>query len=167
MTTAYLSVLCRRVRGGRGQHMPPAHTSDVFARSFATTTAVSLRANQHSARPQRHRARRWTDHGRARQSQVQFITPRFPRWSRVTGRRGGHLGPLRAGDAAFFVDCSARFGPAHQLGQRRVLIIRFGPHWGNDRYGYQPSDGLLARLTPQQLRTSPLPRPSSRRPSIV
>ena len=67
--------------------------------------------------------------------------------------------PLGAGDAAFFVDCLAH-GSAQRInsGQRRVLIIRYGPHWGNDRYGYQPSDGLLARLTPQQLRiVQPLP----------
>ena len=67
--------------------------------------------------------------------------------------------PLGAGDAAFFVDCLAH-GSAQRInsGQRRVLIIRYGPHWGNDRYGYQPSDRLLARLTPQQLRiVQPLP----------
>jgi len=73
--------------------------------------------------------------------------------------------PLKAGDAAFFVDCLAH-GSAQRInaGQRRVLIIRYGPHWGNDRYGYQPSDPLLARLTPQRRRiVQPLPplRPPS------
>lgn len=56
--------------------------------------------------------------------------------------------PLRAGDAALFVDCLAH-GSARRIqpGQRRVLIIRYGPHWGNDRYGYCPSPKLLSRLT--------------------
>ena len=66
---------------------------------------------------------------------------------------------LKAGDAAFFVDCLAH-GSARRTnaGQRRVLIIRYGPHWGNDRYGYQPSSELLARLTPARRRiVQPLP----------
>ncbi len=66
---------------------------------------------------------------------------------------------LKAGDAALFVDCLAH-GSARRTnaGQRRVLIIRYGPHWGNDRYGYQPSTELLARLTPARRRiVQPLP----------
>tara|TARA_B100000579_G_scaffold434574_1_gene455757 strand:- start:854 stop:1633 length:780 start_codon:yes stop_codon:yes gene_type:complete len=56
--------------------------------------------------------------------------------------------PLKAGDAAMFVDCLAH-GSARRIhpGQRRILIIRYGPHWGNNRYGYQPSSELLSRLT--------------------
>ena len=43
-------------------------------------------------------------------------------------------------------------------GERRVLIIRYGPHWGNDRYGYQPSPELVARLTPERRKiVQPLP----------
>ena len=67
--------------------------------------------------------------------------------------------PLQAGDAAFFVDCMAH-GSARRtnLGERRVLIIRYGPHWGNDRYGYQPSPELVARLTPERRKiVQPLP----------
>lgn len=66
---------------------------------------------------------------------------------------------LDAGDALFFVDCMAH-GSAErtQPGERRIAIIRYGPKWGSDRYGYQPSPGLLARLTPERRRiVQPLP----------
>lgn len=66
---------------------------------------------------------------------------------------------LRAGDAVLFVDCLAH-GSARRVnaGQRRILIYRYGPHWGNNRYGYRPSDALLARLTPERRRIiQPLP----------
>ena len=43
-------------------------------------------------------------------------------------------------------------------GERRVAIIRYGPKWGSDRYGYQPSPELLARLTPERREiVQPLP----------
>ena len=67
--------------------------------------------------------------------------------------------PLQAGDAVFFVDCMAH-GSARRLnpGQRRILIIRYGPHWGQDRYGYQPSPELVARLTLERRKiVQPLP----------
>lgn len=67
--------------------------------------------------------------------------------------------PLQAGDAAFFVDCMAH-GSARRTnpGERRVLIIRYGPHWGNDRYGFQPSPELIAKLTPKRRKiVQPLP----------
>jgi ectoine hydroxylase-related dioxygenase (phytanoyl-CoA dioxygenase family) len=56
---------------------------------------------------------------------------------------------LKAGDALMFSDAtnhgaSARTNP----GERRVVIYRYGPSWGNTRYGYRYSDELLARLTP-------------------
>ncbi|NKB69839.1 MAG: hypothetical protein GKR89_22430 [Candidatus Latescibacteria bacterium] len=65
----------------------------------------------------------------------------------------------RAGDALCFVDCLAH-GSARRdnPGQRRMLIIRYGPHWGNDRYGYQPSAALLQRLNSQRRKiVQPLP----------
>ena len=68
--------------------------------------------------------------------------------------------PLKAGDAACFVDCIAH-GSARRTnpGQRRVLIIRYGPHWGNDRYGFQPSPELIARLTPARRKIVQPPPP--------
>ncbi|MEE2657669.1 MAG: phytanoyl-CoA dioxygenase family protein [Candidatus Latescibacterota bacterium] len=66
---------------------------------------------------------------------------------------------LRAGDALSFVDCMAH-GSSKRVnpGERRIAIIRYGPHWGNDRYGYQPSPELIARLTPERRQiVRPLP----------
>ena len=66
---------------------------------------------------------------------------------------------LKAGDAACFVDCLAH-GSARRVnqGQRRILIIRYGPHWGNDRYGFQPSPDLISRLTRERRQiVQPLP----------
>jgi len=58
---------------------------------------------------------------------------------------------LKAGDALMFVDAlmhgaTERTNP----GERRVVIYRYGPSWGNTRYGYQYSPELLARLTPER-----------------
>jgi hypothetical protein len=67
---------------------------------------------------------------------------------------------LQAGDAACFVDCLAH-GSARRvnLGERRILIIRYGPHWGNDRYGFQPSPELISRLTAERRQMVPPRRP--------
>ena len=58
---------------------------------------------------------------------------------------------LKAGDALLFVDAimhgaSNRTNP----GERRVVIYRYGPTWGNTRYGYQYSQELLDRLSPDR-----------------
>ena len=66
---------------------------------------------------------------------------------------------LKAGDALLFADCTAHGSARRESeGERRVLIFRYGPHWGNDRYGHQPSPELIARLTPERRRIiQPLP----------
>lgn len=56
---------------------------------------------------------------------------------------------LRKGDALMFVDgichgASPRVNP----GERRAMIYRYGPTFGNTRHGYRYSPELLARLTP-------------------
>lgn len=58
---------------------------------------------------------------------------------------------LKAGDAILFVDCISH-GSAKRVnpGQRRIMVFRYGPSWGNFRHGYQPSPDLLARLTPER-----------------
>jgi len=58
---------------------------------------------------------------------------------------------LQRGDALLFVDAmshgaSTRTNP----GERRVVIFRYGPLWGNTRYGYRYSPELLERLTPER-----------------
>ena len=66
---------------------------------------------------------------------------------------------FKAGDALLFVDCLAH-GSAKRIndGERRILIIRYGPHWGFDRYGYQPSPELISRLAPERRKIlQPLP----------
>jgi ectoine hydroxylase-related dioxygenase (phytanoyl-CoA dioxygenase family) len=57
---------------------------------------------------------------------------------------------MRAGDALLFVD-SIMHGAGSRTtveGERRVLILRYGPTWAKSRFGYTWSQGLLHRLSP-------------------
>ena len=56
---------------------------------------------------------------------------------------------LAAGDAIVFVAAPCP-GSARrpQPGDRRTCVFRYGPSWGNFRWGYEPSDALVARLNP-------------------
>jgi len=70
---------------------------------------------------------------------------------RIDGVEGAIEVHLKRGDALLFVDAmshgaSTRTNP----GERRVVIYRFGPLWGNTRYGYRYSPEPLARLTPER-----------------
>jgi hypothetical protein len=39
-----------------------------------------------------------------------------------------------------------------------IAVYRYGPNWGNTRFGYRPSDELLQRLTPERRRiVQPIP----------
>ena len=54
-----------------------------------------------------------------------------------------------AGDALLFVDACLHGGSTRTNdGERRVVILRYGPPWARPRFGYTLSDALLARLTP-------------------
>lgn len=56
---------------------------------------------------------------------------------------------LEKGDAILFVDALAHGASTRtNPGERRVVIYRYGPSWGNTRYGYQYSKELLERLNP-------------------
>jgi len=60
---------------------------------------------------------------------------------------------LKAGDALLFVDAlmhgaTERTNP----GERRAVIYRYGPMWGKTRHGFEYSEELLARLTPERRR---------------
>lgn len=58
---------------------------------------------------------------------------------------------LNKGDALLFCDGLAHGAASRtNLGERRVVIYRYGPSWATTRHGYQYSDELLARLTPQR-----------------
>jgi hypothetical protein len=58
---------------------------------------------------------------------------------------------LNKGDVLLFVDAICH-GSAERLneGLRKVVIYRFGPAWGNSRFGYLPSKGLLENCTEEQ-----------------
>ena len=57
----------------------------------------------------------------------------------------------QAGDALVFVDACMHGGSTRvNVGDRRVIILRYGPPWARPRFGYTVSDELLARLTPTQ-----------------
>lgn len=71
----------------------------------------------------------------------------------------------RAGDALLFVDACLHGGSSRtNEGQRRVIILRYGPPWARSRFGYTVSDELLARLTPQRRRIM-MPMPPHERGS--
>ena len=59
---------------------------------------------------------------------------------------------LEAGDALLFVDGLMHGGSSRTkaTGERRVTIYRYGPIWGSTRDGYQYSQDLLDRLTPER-----------------
>lgn len=58
---------------------------------------------------------------------------------------------LNKGDAILFVDAICH-GAAKRInsGERRISVYRYGPSWGNFRFGYKPSPELLERVTPAQ-----------------
>jgi hypothetical protein len=69
----------------------------------------------------------------------------------VEGTAGAIEVPMKAGDAILFVDAIAH-GSAKRSnpGQRRFIVYRYGSTWNYLRWGYRPSEELLARLTPQR-----------------
>lgn len=66
---------------------------------------------------------------------------------------------LKAGDAILFVDAISH-GSAERTnaGERRIGVFRYGPSWGNFRYGYEPSEELLLSLNEEQRKcVQPIP----------
>lgn len=61
---------------------------------------------------------------------------------------------LKKGDAVLFVDGLMHGGSTRtdEHGERRVTIYRYGPPWGATRFGFEYSEPLLARLTPERRR---------------
>jgi ectoine hydroxylase-related dioxygenase (phytanoyl-CoA dioxygenase family) len=58
---------------------------------------------------------------------------------------------LKKGDAVLFVDGLMHGGGERtNVGDRRVLIYRYGPLWASTRFGYTYSQPLLDRLTPER-----------------
>lgn len=58
---------------------------------------------------------------------------------------------LQAGDALLFVDAISH-GSARRVnpGERRIVVYRYGPSWGNFRHPYRASNALLDRVTTRQ-----------------
>lgn len=71
--------------------------------------------------------------------------------ARMDGMVGVVQPELRRGDVLIFTDAVAH-GAATRTnpGERRTVIYRYGPRWTATRYGYQYSDELLSRVTPEQ-----------------
>jgi hypothetical protein len=58
---------------------------------------------------------------------------------------------LRKGDALLFVDgLTHGASPRTNPGERRAVILRYGPSWGATAHGYLYSQELLERLTPER-----------------
>jgi len=86
----------------------------------------------------------------------------------VDGTVGAVEVHMKAGDALVFVD-GISHGSAKRAneGTRRIAVYRYGPSWGNFRHGYQPSQELLDRLTPQQRRIVQPQVPLPREPQVT
>lgn len=59
---------------------------------------------------------------------------------------------LNQGDAVLFVDGIMHGGSSRtkEGGERRVTIYRYGPLWASTRFGFEYSQALLDRLTPER-----------------
>jgi hypothetical protein len=79
---------------------------------------------------------------------------------------------LDKGDALLFVDGLMHGGSSrtNPEGERRVTIYRYGPSWGATRFGYEYSQPLLDRLTPERrkiLQPVALTRPPGARQALT
>ena len=75
---------------------------------------------------------------------------------------------LQKGDAILFVDAISH-GSASRVneGERRIVVYRYGPSWGNFRWPYQVSASLLERLTPTQRQIVQPQAPIKREPNRI
>jgi len=76
----------------------------------------------------------------------------YARGDRMDALPGSVEVHMRAGDALVFSDAIMHGGSSRTVadGERRVMIVRYGPSWGTSRFGYRWSNDLLGRVTPQQ-----------------
>ena len=81
-----------------------------------------------------------------------FLRDGEQRWvsgGSLEGVEGGISVYMDAGDALIFVDsCCHGSGRRTNSGERRFSVFRYGSSWNRTRFGYAPSDELLARLSP-------------------
>jgi hypothetical protein len=58
---------------------------------------------------------------------------------------------MQKGDALLFVDGLMHGGSSRtNPGERRIIILRYGPLWGASRFGYEYDPEFLAALTPER-----------------
>ena len=83
----------------------------------------------------------------------------YARLDRMDELEGATEVYLEKGDALLFVDGLMHGGGSRtNPGERRVVIYRYGPAWGATRFGYEYSQALLDRLTPERRRIlQPIP----------
>jgi hypothetical protein len=76
----------------------------------------------------------------------------YARGDRMDHLEGAIPAYLNKGDALLFVDGLMHGGSSRTThgGERRVTIYRYGPQWGATRFGYEYSQALLDRLTPER-----------------
>jgi hypothetical protein len=76
----------------------------------------------------------------------------YARGDRMDALPGAVEVHAKAGDALMFVDALMHGGSSRTTvnGERRVIILRYGPSWVRSRFGYTWSPALLSRITPQQ-----------------
>ncbi|MBV9850273.1 MAG: phytanoyl-CoA dioxygenase family protein [Armatimonadetes bacterium] len=78
----------------------------------------------------------------------------YGRGDRMDHLEGAIPVPMNRGDALLFVDGLMHGGSSrtNPTGERRVTIYRYGPLWASTRFGYEYSQPLLDRLTPERRR---------------
>ncbi len=75
----------------------------------------------------------------------------YARGDRMDQLPGAVPAYLKKGDALLFVDGIMHGGSSRtNPGERRILIYRYGPLWASTRFGYEYSQPLLDRLTPER-----------------
>jgi ectoine hydroxylase-related dioxygenase (phytanoyl-CoA dioxygenase family) len=76
----------------------------------------------------------------------------YARGDRMDNLEGAIPVYMNKGDALLFVDGLMHGGSSrtNPEGERRVTIYRYGASWGATRYGYEYSQVLLDRLTPER-----------------
>ena len=76
----------------------------------------------------------------------------YGRGDRMDALEGAVPAYMNRGDALLFVDGLMHGGSSRTKpdGERRVTIYRYGPIWGASRFGYEYSQELLDRLTPER-----------------
>ena len=76
----------------------------------------------------------------------------YQKGDRMDHLEGGVAVTLDKGDALLFVDSLIHGGTSciTPTGERRVTIYRYGPVWGASRFGYEYSEAVLERVTPER-----------------